>query len=118
MWVPRCHTNFGKWAPVPDLFLSASFYVSATARHIENGAGHIGCFVRHQPDNRVRDFGCRADALHRDHVAEPVRTVGLATRGVNVGIDQSGPDRRNTNAFACDLVSETDREGIDRTLRG
>ena len=57
-----------------------------------------------------------ADALHRHHVREPVRAIRLAARGVNFGIDQAGPDRRDANALARDLVAKPDGEGIDRAL--
>ena len=40
---------------------------------------------------------------------EPVRAIGLAAAGVNFGIDQAGPDRRDANAFAGDFVAEADR---------
>src|SRR5215472_4488828 len=98
--------------------IAPSFIVSAPPRHIENGAGHIGGFVRYQPDDGIRDLVCGSDALHRHHVAEPLRTIGFATRGVNVGIDKPGPYRGDTNALAGYFVSEPKSEGIDGTFGG
>ena len=47
-----------------------------------------------------------------------MRAVRLAAAGVDFGIDQAGPDRGDADAFARDFVTKSDREGIDRALRG
>src|ERR1700731_835228 len=44
--------------------------------------------------------------------------VGLAAASMNFGIDQPGPDRGDADTFACDFVSQSEGEGIDRAFGG
>ncbi|GCC44513.1 hypothetical protein chiPu_0028508, partial [Chiloscyllium punctatum] len=92
--------------------------VLATARHVEDRAGDVGRLVRDQPDDGVGNLIRGTDALHRHQMGKPMRAIGLAAGGMDIGVDQPGPDASDADAFTCDLVAEADREGIDRALGG
>ena len=79
--------------------------IGVSARpNVEDGAGHVGRIVRHQPDNGVGDFLGAADALHRNQMGEPLRAIGIAAGGVDLGVDQAGANRGDADALVRDLL--------------
>ena len=66
----------------------------------------------------LRDLVDGAAALHRHQRLDALDAIGLAAAGVNVGVDEAGPDRVDANAFFGNLLRQADRERVDRALRG
>ena len=91
---------------------------SASAGDFDDRAGGVARPLGEQPDDRLADFVGGAGALHRQLRRDLADAVGRAAGGVDLGVDDAGPDRVDADAFAGELLGEADREGLDAALGG
>ena len=84
--------------------------------HVEHGAGDVAGIVAEQPDDGVGHLLGAAGALHRHQRRHLARPVGLAARGMDVGLDDAGAHRVDAHAFGGHLLGQADGEGVDGAL--
>jgi hypothetical protein len=75
----------------------------APTADVEDRSGGVAGIVRQQPDDRRGHLFGRAGALHRDQRCALACTLGLAARGVNLGVD----DARYATGAILDVSGRT-----------
>lgn len=67
-------------------------FESAAAGYVQDGAGYIAGFFGKEPEDSVGYFFGLTSALHWDLEFDAIDSVGLASLGVEVGVDEAGAD--------------------------
>ncbi len=86
---------------------------SASARDIEQRAGHVRGRVAYEPYRRRGDFLGRARAAERGGRPQNPCSIGLAAAGVNFGVDDAWANGVDPDRFGGQLFGET--QGLSDT---
>src|SRR6185295_11079175 len=76
----------------------------AAARDVEQRPRGVRRLVREQPEDGARDLLGLAVAAERRGGADPSQPRRVAARGMDLGIDDTGPDRVDADAFTAELL--------------
>src|SRR5262245_62115652 len=75
---------------------------SSPAREVDERAGGVRSLVGQQPEDGGRDLLRLAAPLHRHQRLDPVHAVRFAAAGVDISVDEAGPDRVDAGSGRVD----------------
>ena len=82
--------------------------VSASAGYVEDGSGYIAGFFGEEPEDGGGYFFGVSAALHGDCDFDAFDAVGLASEGVEFGVDVAGTDGVDSDFFFGHFFGQTD----------
>ena len=89
----------------------------AAAGYIQDCSRYVAGFFGQQPEDGVGYLFGLASALHGDLGFDSLDSVGFASEGVEVGVDEAGADGVDADFLFGYFFRQAQRESVDRAFR-